>query len=65
MQIVQVRDAVKAEIVRKMQRVSDEVTGGRAGDFAEYRRYCGRLQGMRDAMDCVDLVFNKLFDEGD
>ena len=49
----------------KMRKVSDEVTAGRAGDFAEYRRYCGRLQGLKDALELTDDVFNRLLDEGD
>lgn len=65
MLLIQVRDRLKESIVAKMRRVSDEVTAGRASDYADYRRYCGRLQGMKDALDAIDAAFNKLIDEGD
>lgn len=65
MQLLQVRDAIKASIVDKMRQRADALSAGRATDFADYKQGVGRIQGLKDAFECVDGVFNKLLDAED
>ena len=62
MRLMQVRDSVKCELAEKMRQRSDALSAGRATDFADYKQTVGRIQGLRDAMDVVDAVFNRLND---
>lgn len=63
MQLLSVRDAIKSQLVEKMRQRSDALSSGRAADFADYKQTVGRIQGLRDAFDAVDDVFNRLLDE--
>lgn len=63
MQLLSVRDAIKSQLVEKMRQRSDALSSGRASDFADYKQNVGRIQGLRDAFDAVDEVFNRLLDE--
>lgn len=65
MQIVDIHNSITCRISEQMVRVSDELSSGRAADHAEYKRMVGMLQGMRKALDSVDMVFNKMLDEHD
>lgn len=61
----EVREALRGQIAAQMRKISDELASGRAADFSEYKRLVGRLQGLRDGLDAIDAVFNKLSNEGD
>lgn len=65
MQIMDIRDRLRRGISERMGKISDDTVRGSAGDFAEYRRLCGRHQGLRDALEVVDAVFKKLIDDQD
>lgn len=64
--MVQVREALRAEIAAQMQNTADKMSGGRPRDYAEYRESVGRIAGGKDALDAVDEVFRRFFvDEED
>lgn len=66
MQLMQIREALKDRIAVQMMKISGELSSGRAADFSEYKRLVGRVQGLRDGIEAIDAVFNKLLDdEGD
>ena len=65
MQVLQIRDAIKASLADKMRQRADALSAGRAVDFADYKQSVGRIQGLRDALDSVDAVFNKFLDSED
>ena len=65
MVLMAVRNAVRGDIVAQMRKVSDELSSGRAADYAEYKRLVGIIQGLKKALDAVDDQFNKLTDEGE
>lgn len=61
--IVQIREAVRAEIAAQMQTTANKLSSGKARDYPEYREGVGKITGGRDAMDAVDSVFNKLIND--
>ena len=63
--LMAVRNALRADLVAQMRKVSDELSSGRAADYAEYKRLVGIIQGLKKALDAVDDQFNKLTDEGE
>ena len=65
MQMMDVRDRLKKNIALAMQAMGDSLTSGHAVDFAGYKERVGRLRGLRDGMDIIDQVFNKILDEGE
>ena len=65
MHLLSVRDQIKHKIVGEMQSLADRMTSGSAHDYAAYRQLCGRMQGLKDGLECVDAVFNKLLNEGE
>lgn len=65
MRTLDIRNSIKASIAGKMVALSDKLSSGRALDYAAYRYTVGEIQGLRDALDSVDVVFKKLLDEQD
>lgn len=65
MMMFEVQEALRGAIAAQMHKISDGLSSGRAADYAEYKQGVGRLQGLRDGLDAVDVVFNKLMNEGD
>ena len=63
--LMDVRKALRGDIVAQMRKVSDELSSGRAADFGEYKRLVGIIQGLKKALDVIDDQFNKLTDEGE
>jgi hypothetical protein len=62
--MVQIREALRDDIVAEMRKVSDALSSGRAADFADYKRMVGTVQGLSKALEQIDARFNKLFDDG-
>jgi hypothetical protein len=62
MRLDQLRHILRDEIAKEMQKTAEKLTAGRPADYAEYKQGVGRLQGHRDAMDCVEAYFEKLLD---
>lgn len=60
-----VKSRIISAIEEKVVRVRNEVAGGSARDFAEYRHMCGRVRGLIDAVDIMNDVFKELNDDGD
>lgn len=60
-----VRDMLKKSMATQMRKISDDLSSGRAADYAEYKRVVGRIQGLKDGIEAVDEVFRKLDNEGD
>lgn len=63
--MVQFRDAIRDEIAKQMQATANKIASGKAADYAEYRQSVGRVAGGKDAMDAVDDVFKRMFNDGD
>jgi len=65
MQMMDIRDRLCKNLAVAMKVHADNLSAGRAGDFSQYQRTVGNIKGLRDAIDVIDQVFNKLLDEGD
>jgi hypothetical protein len=65
MVLMAVRSALRDNIIAQMRKVSDELSSGRAADYAEYKRLVGIIQGLKKALDAIDDQFNKILDEGE
>ena len=63
--MIGIRNKLRDKIAEQMKRTSDALSAGRFSSLEEAKQYVGRLQGHRDALEAVDAVFNRLFDEGD
>lgn len=65
MQLMQIKEAICAEIVKEMRSESDRLSAGRATDYAQYRQGVGAIRMGQNALDAVDRVFHKLMNDGD
>lgn len=65
MQLMQIKEAICAEIVKEMRSESDRLSAGRAADYAQYRQGVGAIRAGQSALDAVDRVFHKLMNDGD
>jgi hypothetical protein len=67
MQLTQIRAVLREAIAKEMASISSRLSAGRAADYAEYRQQVGRIQGLADAIEATDKVFEKFFndDEGE
>ncbi len=63
--LMDVRKALRDDIAAQMRKISDELSSGRAADYAEYKRLVGIIQGLKRALDAVDDRFNRMIDEGE
>ena len=65
MQLMQIKEAICAEIVKEMRSESDRLSAGRAADYAQYRQGVGAIRAGQNALDAVDRVFHKLMNDND
>ena len=65
MQMMDIRDRLRKNLALAMKAHADNLSAGRATDFSQYRYVVGNIKGLRDAIDVVDQVFEKLVDEYD
>jgi len=65
MQMMDIRDRLRKNLALAMKAHADNLSAGRAADFSQYQRVVGNIKGLRDAIDVVDQVFEKLVDEDD
>lgn len=66
MQMMQIHTLAREEIAKEMQAISARLSAGRAADFAEYKQQVGRIQGCGDALEALDRVFQRFYnDEGE
>ena len=59
MLVTEVVRAIKAEIADMTRKVSNDLTAGRAADYAGYKAMVGRIRGHQDALDAIDAVLKK------
>ena len=63
MRVDQLQIVLRDEIGKEMRKLADRMAAGRAVDFAEYRQQVGRVQGLGDALEKIDGVFQKMYDD--
>lgn len=65
MQLMQIKEAICAEIAKDMRAEADRLSSGRAADYAQYRQGVGAIRAGQNALDAVDRVFHRLVNDGD
>lgn len=65
MQMMDIRDRLRKNLALAMKAHADNLSAGRPSTFEQYQRIVGNIKGLRDAIDVVDQVFEKILDEGD
>lgn len=57
--VMEVVRAIRAEIEDMTRKVSNDITSGRAADYAGYKAMVGRIRGHQDALDAIGAVLKK------
>lgn len=65
MQMMDIRDRLRKDLAIAMKAHADQLSSGRAADYAAYQRQVGVIKGLQDAIDVIDQVFKLILDEED
>lgn len=63
MRLDQLHSLLQAEIAEQMINTANKNNAGMARDYAQYRENVGRIAGGGDAIDAINRVFKKFYDD--
>lgn len=66
MRLEQIQILLREELGKEMRVLADKMASGRATTYDGYRQMVGQVQGLGQAIEKVDAVFDKFYnDEGE